>query len=108
MMNKSKNYFLGIDLGTTNSSIAWGQVDPKGEQIIPKVIDVEQMVEGGSMARRSLLPSSVYFAEGKTPMVGDFARSMAGLQASRVVRSIKSSMGTDRTLSFDGEGYSPA
>ncbi len=104
----SRNYFLGIDLGTTNSSIAWGQVDPKGEQIIPKVIDVEQMVEGGSMARRSLLPSSVYFAEGKTPMVGDFARSMAGLQASRVVRSIKSSMGTDRTLSFDGEGYSPA
>ena len=107
-MNKRKNYFLGIDLGTTNSSIAWGQVDPKGEQIIPKVIDVEQMVEGGSMARRSLLPSSVYFAEGKTPMVGDFARSMAGLQASRVVRSIKSSMGVDRTLSFDGAGYSPA
>ncbi len=107
-MKEKKNYFLGIDLGTTNSAIAWGQVLPRGEQVVPRVIDVDQVVEGGSMARRSLLPSSVYFAEGKTPLVGDFARSMAGVQASRVVRSVKSSMGGGRRFQFDTEGYSPS
>ncbi len=107
-MSEHGNFFVGIDLGTTNSAIAWGRVDPRGEQVIPKVIEVEQLVEGGSVARRPLLPSAVYFGEGKSPTVGAFARSMAGRQAGRVVRSVKSVMGTRQVFSFDGRDYDPA
>lgn len=105
---EKRNFFVGIDLGTTNSAIAWGRVDPRGDQVIPRVIEVDQVVEGGSVARRPLLPSAVFFAEGKTPQVGEYARSMSAIKTSRVARSVKSAMGSDALYTFDGETYTPA
>ena len=108
-MSKGKSdHYLGIDLGTTNSVISWGSINRRREELDTQVINVPMMIEGGGMGNKELLPSFVYFAEGKIPSVGEYAKTMIGRQTRRVVRSIKSYMGTQEAFRFDGETYNPA
>ena len=103
-----KNYYLGIDLGTTNSLIAWGRIDPRTNQIETKTIDINMMIAGGGMGRSNLLPSFVYFKEKSVPIIGAYAKDMQGRQPDRVVKSVKSLMGITKALEFDGKKYTPA
>ncbi len=70
---------IGIDLGTTNSLVAW--MSPQGPQIIPD--------ETG----QALLPSCVAFGENNKPLVGREARLGKVAPADRTFFSIKRFMG---------------
>ena len=88
-MTRSR-YIIGIDLGTTNSAVAY--VDTKGRERPSadiKPFDVPQLVAAGETAPRPMLPSFFYlpgphelppgsgdtpWAEGSDRIVGEFAR----------------------------------
>lgn len=107
MSQGKSDYYLGIDLGTTNSVISWGSINRHIEELDAQVIAIPMMIEGGGMGRKELLPSYVYFDERTSPTVGEYAKTMIGRQTSRVVRSVKSHMGTQKRFHFDGKAYTP-
>jgi molecular chaperone DnaK (HSP70) len=110
-------YLIGIDLGTTNSAVAY--VDTKAADPRVRVFEVPQLVAPGEVAPRRQLPSFVYLAGdidlaphetalpwrpvAKTdndpqaavstqvrPVVGELARTQGARMASRMVASAKS------------------
>ncbi len=110
-------YLIGIDLGTTNSAVAF--VDTKAADPRVRVFEVPQLVAPGEIAPRRQLPSFVYLAGeidlaphetslpwrpvAKTekdpqaavsttvrPIVGELARSQGARMASRMIASAKS------------------
>ena len=90
----SKEYTVGIDLGTTNSVISW--VKPDGTpEVIPNA-------EG---ARTT--PSIVSFSKTGEIIVGEPAKRQTILNAERTVRSIKRSMGSDYRVKIDDKSYTP-
>ena len=101
------NYYIGIDLGTTNSVMAWGALNPRTNLLETKIVEVRMMIERGGTGKKELLPSCVYFKEGGSPIVGEYAKTMIG-RTNRVVKSIKSEMGTQTAFDFDGSTYNPA
>lgn len=101
------NYYIGIDLGTTNSVMAWGSLNPRTNQLETKIVEIRMMIERGGTGKKELLPSCVYFKEGSTPIVGEYAKTMIG-RTNRVVKSIKSEIGTQTEFDFDDSIYNPA
>ena len=101
-----RNYYIGIDLGTTNSVIGWGTLNPQTNQLDTKIVEITMMIERGGIGKKALLPSCVYFKEGGPPIVGEYAKTMIG-RTNRVVKSIKSEMGTQTPFDFDGNTYDP-
>ncbi|MDD3269141.1 MAG: Hsp70 family protein [Syntrophomonadaceae bacterium] len=85
---------VGIDLGTTNSLVAWVNREGKPEIVIN---------ERGSR----LTPSVVQFKNDQEVIVGEMARNQALLQADRTVSSIKRYMGSDFEVDISGRQYSP-
>ncbi|MCG3221391.1 MAG: molecular chaperone DnaK, partial [Candidatus Heimdallarchaeota archaeon] len=88
-----KELVVGIDLGTTNSGIAY-MVAGKPE-IIPNL-------EGGR-----LTPSVVTFNEDGTRIVGIQAKRQAIALPDRTIRSIKRKMGTEFRFKVDDTEYRP-
>ena len=88
-----KELVVGIDLGTTNSGIAY-MVAGKPE-IIPNL-------EGGR-----LTPSVVTINEDGTRTVGIQAKRQSIAMHDRTIRSIKRKMGTDYRFSLEGKEYRP-
>jgi hypothetical protein len=104
-----KPIVVGIDLGTTNSAVAW--VDATAEDASVRVVDVPQLVNPGEVQRRTLLPSFLFlpgeldFPPGSlvlpwdgapSTVVGELARKRGAENPSRLVASAKS------WLSFGG------
>ena len=107
-------YLIGIDLGTTNSAVAY--VDTAAADPRVRVFEVQQLVAPGEVAPRRQLPSFVYLASdidlaphetalpwrpavaassGATTValravVGELARSQGARMASRMIASAKS------------------
>jgi molecular chaperone DnaK (HSP70) len=82
--------YIGIDLGTTNSAIAYVDSTQGEDTAVPpvEVQTVPQPVaEGRSEALRTL-PSFLYLSE--PPMAGAFARDQGALTPTRLVHSAKS------------------
>ncbi len=83
---------IGIDLGTTNSEVAWvenGQariIADQGEKILPSVVGVDDQ---GSI------------------LVGETARNQYLLYPERTVKSVKRLMGQDTQVNMAGETYRP-
>ncbi|KUK81242.1 MAG: Chaperone protein DnaK [Petrotoga mobilis] len=90
----AKEYVVGIDLGTTNSAIAW--VKPDGN---PEVIP-------NSEGKRTT-PSIVSFTKDGQILVGEPAKRQAILNSDRTVRSIKRYMGSDYTVKIEDKVYTP-
>lgn len=89
-----KEFVVGIDLGTTNSAIAW--VKPDGNpEVIPNA-------EG-----KRTTPSIVSFTKDGQILVGEPAKRQVILNAERTVRSIKRYMGSDYTIKIDDKVYTP-
>ncbi len=84
---------VGIDLGTTNSCIAFLE---GGE---PKVIP---NAEGANTT-----PSIVGFSKSGERLVGQPAKRQAVVNPDRTIISIKRKMGTNDKVTVDGKGYSP-
>lgn len=101
-------YVVGIDLGTTNSAMAYLDRESAAEgrrSAAVKIFDVPQLVAAGETARRPLLPSFLYLPGpydlpgGATALpwdpsrayaVGEFAREQGALVPGRLVSSAKS------------------
>lgn len=96
----SAKFVVGIDLGTTHSALALAQLGGSDERV--SVLEIEQLVAAGSLAKRALLPSFLYFAHESEPAlalpwdgerrfcVGEFARARGAEAPQRVISSAKS------------------
>ena len=86
---------VGIDLGTTNSLVAWITREGRPEIIIN---------ERGSR----LTPSVVYFKNERQVIVGELARSQMLLYPQQTVVRVKRKMGTPFRYSIFGREYTPS
>jgi molecular chaperone DnaK len=84
---------VGIDLGTTNSAVAF--VEGGDPQIIPND-------RGGRIT-----PSTVAFTDANEVLVGESAKNQAVVNASRTIVSVKRYMGSDRVFTVGQDAYSP-
>jgi len=96
----SAKFVVGIDLGTTHSALAFAPLEATDARV--SVLPIEQLVSASALAKRSLLPSFLYFAhESEAPLalpwdeqrhfaVGEFARARAAEAPQRVIASAKS------------------
>lgn len=99
-----KQFYTAIDLGTTNSVIAYGNI--VNDKFNPVVLDLERKNETGSTSRGSLLPSVVFYYKNKDgdmmTDVGDYAKGRYGINSGYVCKSVKSLMGvSDRVPLVD-------
>ena len=99
-------FVIGIDLGTTNSALAFTDANlPDGEHPSVHLFRVPQLVNAGEVSELDLLPSSLYipgsgeFVEGSLAVpwdpnppyiVGQLARTRGVENANRLVSSAKS------------------
>ena len=92
-MSTQPDRIVGIDLGTTNSEIAYIQ---DGQPVV--IPD-----ESGD----SLLPSVVGLSDDGRLLVGHAARNQWRLAPERTIKSIKRQMGEDTTVELGGHVYTP-
>ncbi len=90
----AKEYVVGIDLGTTNSCIAWVKPDKTSEVI------------SNSEGSRTT-PSVIAFSKTGEIVKGEPAKRQAVLNSERTIKSIKRHMGTDYKVTIDGKDYTP-
>jgi hypothetical protein len=96
-------YVLGIDLGTTNSVLAYTPLDAAEPQVA--VLPIPQLVAAGTVEARTMLPSFLYlahpqeaesgafdlpWAQGRNFVVGELARRQAAEVPDRTVGAAKS------------------
>ncbi len=90
-----ENLNLAIDLGTTNSVLAYGNLGKNG--VLKTIgLEIERINEDGTMERKKILPSTVFYKKNKDdfiPIVGDFAKATYGKKYGYVSKSVKSLMG---------------
>ncbi|MFL6331986.1 MAG: Hsp70 family protein [Pyrinomonadaceae bacterium] len=121
-MEASSRYLIGIDLGTTNSAVAYVDTEERPSRGAPppvRVFEVPQLVAEGEVRALPSLPSFIYFtdeAEDEAPglrlpweeqtdgaLVGVLARERGALVPGRQVASAKSWLclsSVDRTAEF--------
>lgn len=109
-------YIVGIDLGTTNSALAYvDRSQPEALQRKIQFLDIAQLIAPAETARRPVLPSFLYLPgpyelpdggaalpwdPARSYVVGEFAREQGALVPGRLVSSAKSWLchgGVDRT-----------
>jgi molecular chaperone DnaK (HSP70) len=81
---------VGIDLGTTNSALAYIDPQEAAEADFPPihVLPVEQQIDANRTAALRTLPSFLYLTD--PPVVGAFARDQGALVPTKTVHSAKS------------------
>jgi hypothetical protein len=99
-------FVVGIDLGTTNSALAYVDTGVgEEEDVRPTHLFIPQVVQPGSVEDKPLLPSYLYLPgpnelpagslrlpwdQGRDFAIGEFARQQGGVVPTRVVSSAKS------------------
>ena len=96
---------VGIDLGTTNSAVAWVDATPPLRAAVPQLLGIPQLVAAREVVTRTELPSFVYLPTPQEQqagvvalpwttapefVVGVFARDHGALVPTRLVSSAKS------------------
>ena len=84
-------YSIGIDLGTTNSALAFVALDDPSARV--QLLDIPQHVTATSTEARPLLPSFTYLPPedtGSTALVGLFARTQSADVPTRTIAAAKS------------------
>src|SRR5215472_14192870 len=81
---------IGIDLGTTNSALAWIDEGEAEDREFPPVhiFETPQLVAAGRVEPRRTLPSFLFLEDGQP--VGVYAREQGALVPTRLVHSAKS------------------
>src|SRR3984893_9502546 len=81
---------IGIDLGTTNSALAWIDEREAEDRDFPPVhiFETPQLVAAGRVEARRTLPSFLFLEDGEP--VGLYAREQGALVPTRLVHSAKS------------------
>ncbi|MCX8071630.1 MAG: hsp70 family protein [Candidatus Binatia bacterium] len=113
MSHKTRRYVVGIDLGTTNTAVAYADIEAPAPEV--RVLPILQLVAEGEVAERPTLPSYLYLGGGpelpisafalpwdrdRNYAVGEFARQQGARVPSRLVASAKSWLchgGVDRS-----------
>ncbi|MEZ5402895.1 MAG: Hsp70 family protein [Bryobacteraceae bacterium] len=82
--------FIGIDLGTTNSALAYILEEESEQSDFPPVHtqDIRQAVAEGRVEPRRTLPSFLFLSE--PPVIGEYAREQGALTPTKLVHSAKS------------------
>jgi hypothetical protein len=111
-------YIVGIDLGTTNSALAWCDATSVEEDSRIEISGIPQLVNPNEVAERTLLPSFLYipgqfdFPEGSIALpwepepelvIGELARKRGAESPNRLVASAKSWLsfaGVNRTAAI--------
>ncbi len=126
-MRSTSRYVIGIDLGTTNSAVAYIDTRESGHFDLPRMVnfDLLQLVAEGELQRRPTLPSFLYFTseterdtgglrlpwdEHPTAVAGVLAREQGALVPGRWVASAKSWLchdAVDRTAKILPWGAEP-
>ncbi|MEJ5350981.1 MAG: Hsp70 family protein [Melioribacteraceae bacterium] len=101
------DYYFGIDLGTTNSVISYGTIDPNTNQLITRIIKVKMLDKHQDQIEKEKLPSFIYFNNDNTPIIGEYAKYMYSMVPHKVVKSIKSKMGEAYTVQINDKSYTP-
>jgi hypothetical protein len=99
-------FVVGIDLGTTNSALAYVDTGVGDEEDVrPTQLFIPQVVQPGTVEDKPLLPSYLYLPgpnelpagslrlpwdQGRDFAVGEFARQQGGVVPTRIVSSAKS------------------
>jgi actin-like ATPase involved in cell morphogenesis len=102
----ASRYVIGIDLGTTNSALAYLDTGvAEGEDLVLEQFPIPQVVQPGTVEDRVLLPSFLYlpgpnelpagslklpWAPDRDYAVGEFARNFGSQVPTRLVSSAKS------------------
>jgi len=96
-------YVIGIDLGTTNSVLAYAPINAEKPQV--QLLQIPQLTAAGSIENRNTLPSFLYLApdheatggaldlpwqSGQTQVAGELARKQAADAPQRTVTAAKS------------------
>lgn len=84
---------IGIDLGTTNSVVA--HMDSENG---PEIIEIDG---------KRKIKSVVSYIDKDNPVVGEEANNYSVQNPNKTIKSIKRKMGTDYTLTINGEEYTP-
>lgn len=98
-MTDLKNRYIGIDLGTTNSCIAWGGFNAYSQKIVPEVIPIRM---AGVPTAQEIIPSVVMYKTGeKCPTGIGLSAKQQFMQGSGdvetiVIRSVKLQMGREK------------
>ncbi len=81
---------VGIDLGTTNSALAYIDPQEAAEADFPPihVLPIEQQIDANRTGTLRTLPSFLYLAE--PPVIGAYAREQGALVPTKTVHSAKS------------------
>lgn len=102
--------YIGIDLGTTNSAIAWGMLDIRANQFRSRMIEIDrQMDVNGRTRQHRLLPSCTYFSPRGISIIGDYAKTMLQKEPGLVAKSMKRCMdkGDHIFTGTDGVSWTP-
>lgn len=89
---KESNVIIGIDLGTTNSLVAYIQ---DGDAVAVKEAD----------GKNTLVPSVIHFGQNNKIIVGDEAKAKLLSEASRTIYSVKRLMGKSFTDISENQQY---
>lgn len=109
---KDKKAYLGIDLGTTNSTVSLVIKDKDGK-IVPKTLEVEQVDDYGlGQKYDQIVPSALYVDENMVKHVGSYAKKMLDTYPKRVLKEVKRYIGVlkngkSASWQIDDESYSP-
>ncbi len=102
-------FVIGIDLGTTNSALAYAPLDQESPQV--SLLPIPQLVAPNTVESRSLLPSFLYvgnkseasskaydlpWGQGRDYAVGEFARRQSADLPDRTVVAAKSWLGNTK------------
>ena len=101
----AENLYYGIDLGTTNSAIAYGYVD-SNKKVTTQICKINRYGREGGIEAKETLPSVVYYKYDMkkncyNPIIGDFAKNQFGKKYGSVMKSVKNYMGELVTLPLD-------
>ena len=102
-MEMAAKFVIGIDLGTTNSVLAYAALEAESPRV--ELLEIPQLVAAGTVEARHMLPSFTYLANphetqggaldlpwaaGRTFAVGEMARRQAAEVPQRTVGAAKS------------------
>lgn len=112
MDNQQKQYYCAIDLGTTNTAMAYGMINSRTGRLEAKPVPLKMKLAEGGIGRSNIIPSSVLIesdSSGKiTPIIGPYAKHMKSISPEKVIISVKSSMGTDKIYEIENNKLTPA
>lgn len=107
MSSTNKKLYYGIDLGTTNSAIAYGLLNGSGD-FETKICPIVRYGKEGGQESKNTLPSVVYYKKDLKrkeidTIVGDFAKNQYSKKYGYVMKSVKSHMGSMENLPLEND-----